>query len=79
MDRSICWGGSRVGRGGVDRQTTDNRQTTDDRQTDNNLSRSDPPSNVPRDEIGRGSPTTPILYYIILYYIILYYTIPIHT
>ncbi len=56
----------RVGRGWVagggqtddrqtDRRQTD-RQTTDDRQTDTNLSRSDPPSNAPRDEIGRGSP-----------------------
>ncbi len=37
---------------------TDDRQT--DRQTDTNLSRSDPPSNAPRDEIGRGSPPTPM-------------------
>ena len=57
MDRPICWGGSRVGRGGgTDRQTTD-RQTTD-----TNLSRSDPPSNAPRDEIGRGSPPLRYMY-----------------
>ncbi len=35
---------------------TDDRQTDDRQTTDTNLSRSDPPSNAPRDEIGRGSP-----------------------
>ena len=46
-----------VGRGWVaGGGQTDDRQTDRRQTTDTNLSRSDPPSNAPRDEIGRGSP-----------------------
>ena len=59
-----------MGRGGETdrRQTTDDRQTDDRQTTDTNLSRSDPPSNAPGDEIGRGSlPHSDIYIYIYIY------------